>query len=71
MLPVFLISTESIVSFAKTIVVVVVLGTFHGIITVPAVLSRSSSEMDEDKGVITANGQNITMKSGSEDATVI
>uniref|UniRef100_A0A0R3RXQ6 SSD domain-containing protein n=1 Tax=Elaeophora elaphi TaxID=1147741 RepID=A0A0R3RXQ6_9BILA len=61
MSPVLFISTESIESFAKTIVVVVLLGTFHGMIIAPAVLSLRSSK----------KGHNTIMKSGSEDMAVI
>ncbi|EFO12459.1 hypothetical protein LOAG_16073, partial [Loa loa] len=64
MLPVFLISTESVGSFAKTIVVVVLLGTYHGMIIVPAILSLRSSKTDRNKGIISTISHNIISSLG-------
>uniref|UniRef100_A0A1I8EAR0 SSD domain-containing protein n=1 Tax=Wuchereria bancrofti TaxID=6293 RepID=A0A1I8EAR0_WUCBA len=71
MLPVFVISTESIKSFAKTIITVILLSIFHGIIIVPAILSLRISRTNMNEGTIMATNHNTNVKSECKNETVM
>ncbi|VDO30770.1 unnamed protein product [Brugia timori] len=71
MLPVFAISTELIKSLAKTIVTVILLGIFHAIIIVPAILSLRISKTDKNEGSIMVTNHNTTVQSECKNETVM
>nr|CRZ23267.1 BMA-PTR-13 [Brugia malayi] len=71
MLPVFAISTELIKSLAKTIVTVILLGIFHAIIIVPAILSLRINKTDKNEGSIMVTNHNTTVQSECKNETVM